>query len=94
MKHAHILLKADAEGPAWTDCAISEAFECSLNTVTNLRQRFVEAGLEGALDRKPQSRLSRSLILDGEAEARLIALCCGKPPEGRASTPSSLILGV
>lgn len=82
--HANILLKSDADGPGWTDDAISEAFGCSRNTVSNLRERFVEEGLDNALERKPQSSVSRKPILDGEKEARLIAIGCSQPPLGRA----------
>ena len=85
IKHANILLKADADGPPWTDKAIANAFCCSVKTVAHTRQRFVEQGLLGALERKPQSRPSRLPILDGEKEARLIALSCSKPPAGRAT---------
>jgi transposase len=83
--HAQILLKADEGrlGPAWTGERIATAFEVHANTVSNIRQRFVEEGLEAALNRKPQANPSRLRKLDGEAEARLIAIACGAPPEGR-----------
>ncbi len=86
LTRARILLKADqAEGgPAWEDAAIAEALDCGLRTVERVRQRFVERGLEAALDRKPQDRPSRERKFDGAAEARLIALACSAPPEGRA----------
>ena len=84
IKHANIVLKADADGPAWTDNKIAESFSCSINAVANTRQRLVETGIEAALQRRPQVRPSRLAILDGEKEAKLIALCCSKPPEGRA----------
>src|SRR5262249_53054843 len=85
LTHARILLKADAAagGPAWTDEQIAEAMEVSVATVERLRQRFVEQGLEAALGRKKQDRPSRSRKLDGRAEARLIAVACTAPPEGR-----------
>jgi len=84
--HARILLKADAgpEGPAWTDARIAEALEVDVSTVERLRQRFVEQGLDAALDRKKQDRPSRQRTLDGKAEARLIAVACSQPPQGRA----------
>ena len=82
IKHANILLKTDADGPAWSDEAIAEAFSVSIGTVRNVRQRFVERGLSGALERKKQSRPSRRRILDGEKEARLLAIACTKAPEG------------
>ena len=83
--HARLLLKADAgpEGPAWTDARIAEALEVDVSTVERLRQRFVEQGLDAALDRKKPDRPSRQRTLDGKAEARLIALACSEPPAGR-----------
>lgn len=82
LAHARILLKADqAGGPGWTDDRI--AVEVSVATVERVRQRFVEEGLEAALTRKPQARPSRERTLDGRAEARLIALACSAPPDGR-----------
>lgn len=85
IKHANVLLKTDAAGPAWPDSKIAEAFSCGLNAVASIRRRFVLEGLDAALNRKPQSRPSRAPILDGEKEARLIAMSCGAAPEGRSS---------
>ena len=82
IRRAHILLKADANGPAWTDAKIAEAFGCHEQTVYNVRKRWTERGGLPALKRKPQSRPSRLPKLDGEGEARLIALACSDPPEG------------
>jgi transposase len=84
IRHAHILLKADANGPAWMDERIAESFSVSINTVQGVRQRLVEQGLEAALNRKTQARPSRPPLLDGEGEARLIALRCSAPPAGHA----------
>jgi hypothetical protein len=86
LAHARILLKADAAdgGPAWPDRRIAEALEVSDATIERVRQRFVEQGLEAALVRKPQTRPSRQKTLDGRAEARLIALACSAPPDGKA----------
>jgi transposase len=85
LTHARILLKADAApgGPGWTDQRIVEALEVGVATVERVRQRFVEEGLEAALSRKPQQRPRRQPKLDGRAEARLIALACSAPPQGR-----------
>ena len=83
IKHAHILLKADVDGPAWADERTAEAFGCHRNTVFNVRQRFVEQGLEAALERKKRETPGRQPVCDGEAEAKLIALRCGAPPQGR-----------
>src|SRR5262249_54123609 len=65
IRHAHILLKADADGPAWTDEQVAESFSVSVNTVQGVRQRLVEQGLEAALNRKKQERPSRTPRLDG-----------------------------
>jgi transposase len=86
LAHARILLKADAApgGPAWIDARIAEAVEVNVTTVERVRERFVEHGLEAALVRKKQGRPSRERKLDGQAEARLVALACSEPPRGRA----------
>jgi hypothetical protein len=85
LAHARILLKADAapNGPAWPDARIAEALEVNVTTVERVRERFVERSLDAALDRKKQARPSRQRKLDGQAEARLIALACSEPPLGR-----------
>lgn len=83
---AQALLKADegALGPSWTDARIAEAYDLALTTVKSVRERFVEEGLEAALNRKKQKNPSRPRKLDGAAEARLIATVQGPPPEGRS----------
>jgi len=68
IKHANILLKADADGPGWADEAIAEAFSAHEHTVRNVRQRFVEQGLNAALERKKQSAPSRKPILDRKSK--------------------------
>jgi hypothetical protein len=83
-RHAQILLKADADGPAWTDERIAESFSVSVNTVLSVRPRWVEQGLEAALNRKKPAHPSRSPRLDGAGEARLSALRCRAPPTGPA----------
>ena len=82
---ARLLLKADVGdgGPGWTDSRVAEAFDLSESKVHRLRQRLVEEGLEAALARQPSSQV-RVPKLDGEREARLVALACSAPPEGRA----------
>ena len=84
IRHAHVLLKADADGPNWTDVQIADAFSVHLNTVAGIRKRRVCQGLEAALNRQPQARPSRAPKLDGAAEARLLALSCSEPPPGQA----------
>ena len=81
--YGRILLKADADGPdSWTDERIAEAFEVSTVTVARERRRICEEGLEVALMPRKPAR-PRRRILDGRAEARLIALACSDPPKGR-----------
>lgn len=84
--YARILLKADAAGgaPAWTDERIAEALETSAVTAARERRRFCEEGLEVALMPRKPGR-PRRRVLDGRAEARLVALSCSEPPEGRGS---------
>ena len=95
LAHARMLLKADAGpgGPAWTDRRIAQALEVSVATVERLRQRLVEEGLDAALARKKQDHPSRPPLLDGAAEARLIALACSAPPEGRTAWTLRLLAG-
>jgi transposase len=90
--YARILLKADEGGPAssWTDERIAEALEVSVATVARERRRFCEEGLEVALLPKKPGR-PRRRVLDGRAEAHLIALACSNPPEGREHWPLRLL---
>lgn len=82
VRRAQILLKADADGPAWTDARIAEAFHCRVQTIENLRKRLVTSGFETALDGKQRETPPTPPLLDGEKEAKLIALRLGKPPAG------------
>jgi transposase len=81
-RRAQILLKADADGPGWSDVKIAEAFNCRAQTIENLRKRLVTEGFELALDGKKRQEPPTPCKLDGEAEAKLIALRLGKPPAG------------
>ena len=85
LTHARILLKADQsqEGPAWVDEEVAQAVEVSQPTVCRVRKQYFEEGLEAALNRRPPNR-EYHRKLDGEQEARLEALACSEPPEGRA----------
>ena len=80
-RRARILLKADVDGPGWTDARIAEAFDCRTQTVENVRESLVSEGFEIALNGKPKSRVRRK-VLDGEQEAKIIALRLGQPPKG------------
>ena len=84
IKHANILLAADENGPNMKDEDIAKSFRCHRNTVANVRQRIVEQGLDAALDRKKRETPAVARKLDGRGEARLIAIACSTPPEGRA----------
>jgi hypothetical protein len=85
LTRARVLLLADqAEGgPAKSDAEIVESLGCGRATVERLRKRFVEEGIEIALQPAPAKRVYQRR-LDGTAEAHLVALACGTPPEGRA----------
>ena len=83
VRRAQMLLKADADGSAWTDAKIADAFGCRTRTVENLRERFVTAGFELTLNGAPKQ--PRPKLLDGKQEAKLIALRCGPPPKGYAN---------
>jgi Homeodomain-like domain len=82
VKRAQILLRADADGPAWSDAKIAEAHNCSVRTVENLRERLVTEGFEAALERKKRATPPTPSKLDGVGEAKLIAMRLGKPPAG------------
>ncbi len=82
VRRAQILLKADADGPAWTDAKIAEAFNCRVQTVENLRKRFVIESYESALDGKKRQDSPTPPKLDGMGEAKLIAMRLGNPPAG------------
>ncbi len=84
--HARAILLCDAgpQGPAWKIADVADALGVSSRTIEHLKQRFVEEGLEAALQRKPRARPPRAVVFDGEFEARLIALACSDAPEGRS----------
>ena len=81
---ARVLLKANADGANWTDAAIADAFDCRTKTVENIRERLVTEGFEITLNGKPKSRV-RGKLLDGNQEAKIIALRLGSPPKGFAN---------
>jgi hypothetical protein len=84
VRRARILLKADVDGANWTDARIADAFDCRTHSVECLRERLVTEGFEVALQGKPKSRV-RGKVLDGEQEAKIIALRLGQPPKGFAN---------
>ncbi len=85
VRRAHILLKADAHGPNWTDQDIAEAFLCRTKTVENVRQRLVTVGFESTLYGEKPLTPPRQKRLDGAQEAQIIAIRLGQPPQGFAN---------
>lgn len=92
---ARILLKADQgnDGEAQIDAQIAEALSVAAKTVFNVRRRWVEEGQEAALCRKKQVCPSRARKLDGVAEAKLVATCCGPAPQGQARWTLRMLAG-
>ena len=80
LTRARILLKADED---WTDDAISQALDVGMATVGRIRRKYADGGLNNALNRKVSSR-QYDYKIDGKTEAHLVALVCGKAPEGYA----------
>lgn len=83
VRRAQVLLKADADGPDWTDCQIAEAYGCRTRTVETIRERFITEGFDATLHGKPKA--PRPKVLRGEQEAKVIALRLGPPPKGFAN---------
>jgi hypothetical protein len=82
VRRAQILLKTDADGPAWTDEKIADAFNCRVQTVERIRKRLVTEGFERAFERKKRETPPTPPLLDGKGEAKLISMRLGKPPAG------------
>lgn len=85
VRRAQILLKADVDGPNWTDQKIAEAFSCRTQTVENIRQRLVERGFQETLNGAKREHPPIAKLLNGDQEARVIALRLGPPPKGYAN---------
>jgi hypothetical protein len=85
VRRAQILLKADADGPNWTDQRIAEAFSCRVQTVEKIRQRLVERGFDETLNGAKREKPPTEKLLNGEQEARVIATRLGPPPKGYAN---------
>ena len=82
VRRAQILLKADADGPAWIDEKIADAFNCRVQTIENIRKRLVTEGFERAFERKKRETPPTPPLLDGKGEAKLMSMRLGKPPAG------------
>ena len=85
IRHAHILLAVDEidENKEWTDKGIAKAYHTTEKSVGNLRRRFVEKGLDAALGREKREVAPR-IKIDGETEAKIVALTCSKAPDGHS----------
>ena len=83
-KYARALLLCDAgpEGPSWKVADVADALGVTSRSIEHLKKRFVEEGLEAALERKPLEKPPREVVFDGAFEARLISLACSEAPEG------------
>lgn len=93
IQRAQALLKCDQgpEGPEWIDVRIAEAFGCTTRSLENWRKKAVETGPLSLLKRKVRLTPPTPPKLDGEKEARLVALACSDPPEGRARWTMQLL---
>lgn len=89
-RHAQIILAIDENNSPLTHEKVCRAFNVSPQAVCHLRQRFVEEGIDVAINCK-WSHLGRARKLDGEQEAHLVALVCSEPPEGRARWTLNLL---
>jgi hypothetical protein len=83
IRHAQILLAADEipENSEWTDKKIARAYNTTEKSIGTLRRRFVEKGVSAALDRQKRETPPR-IKIDGETEAKIVALTCSEAPEG------------
>jgi hypothetical protein len=85
VRRAQMLLKADVDGPGWTDVEIADAFDSRTRTVEKLRERFVCEGFESTVHGKPREKPTTPKLLSGKQEAKLIAMRLGRPPKGYAN---------
>jgi hypothetical protein len=93
IRHAQILLLSDRnrpEGPL-TRTAIAEVLRMHVNSVDRIRKRFVQEGEQPALERKPRAEPPIQPILDGHAEAQLVAICCSAAPASRTRWTMQLL---
>lgn len=74
----------------WTDARAAEAYRVTEQTVRNVKRRCCEEGPLAAVGRRPRSRPG-NVKIDGEAEAKIVALTCTDPPEGHARWTLRLI---
>jgi len=83
LRRAKILLLADeSEGLGMADRQIAKRVKLCERQVVRIRQQFVRQGIAPTLDRKVRAIPATPPKFDGEAEAKLVVLCCSEPPEG------------
>jgi transposase len=82
LARALLLCDAGPLGPAWNVADVASALGVTSRTIEHLKKRFVEDGIEAALERKAREKPPRDVIFDGAFEARLVALACSQAPEG------------
>ena len=85
VRRAQVLIEADADGPAWTDARIAEAFDCRTKTVENVRQSLVGRGFQVTLDGAKRATRPTPKRLDGRQAAQVIATHLGPPPARHAN---------
>lgn len=84
VKRAYVLLAADENQPGWLkDDQIQKTYQVSIRSIERLRERFIENGLEMALNGKKREKYKEK-VFDGAVEAHVIALRCSQPPLGYA----------
>ena len=82
---AYILLNCD-EGKyseKVTNEQISKVLKVGMRTIDRVKKRFIEEGLDAVLERRLTQRVYEKKV-DGDVEAKLVSLCCSKPPKGFA----------
>jgi len=91
--HARVLLMSDSDHEAgrYTDAQVGRVLGVHANTVARIRRKFVLGDERAALERKVRHVPPTPPRLDGEAEARLIALCCSQAPDGRSRWTLNLL---
>lgn len=80
---AYVLLNCD-EGPysdKVTNEQISHVLKVGMRTIDRIKKKFIDEGLELCLERRPTKRVYETIV-DGDSEAKLVALCCSEPPPG------------
>jgi hypothetical protein len=83
LSRALLLLDANKDGEKWTVAKVADAVGLTTRTLEHMKKRFVEEGIDFAIQRKKREKPPTAKIFDGEFEAKLIALACTDAPEGR-----------